>query len=76
MPARSEQYYRGWRIRITPTQIRNDSWSATIEVWRHGLDPDTISGTVIPLMGRFISAATAVAAAGEAAIVWIDRHAE
>jgi hypothetical protein len=74
--ARSEQYYRGWRIRITLTEIRTDSWSATTEVWRPGLDPDTISGRVVPLVGRFASQAVAVAAAAEAAIVWIDRHAD
>lgn len=79
MPGKSEDKYRGWKIRITDKTVGTES-SAMIEVWKPGHDPRSHTGVVVPFLKRFPprarrpSRVDAQNAALEAAKKWIDQE--
>ena len=74
MPSKSEQAYRGWKVRITEKTRLDSRSSATVEVWKPGHDPRSHAGVVVPFLKRAASWTDAEAAALEAAKKWIDRE--
>ncbi len=68
---KSEQVYRGWKIRITDTAAEG-KYSARIEIWKPEHDPRSHTGIVVPFLKRTASSADAQAAALYAATEWID----